>query len=179
MLSRTCIVQIQPRKPVLDNADYIIPTRHSELYCTDQACICPERSTTVDHQVAIDYLSEVLIFVTCNKPESYPAGFASTLRQQHLQNNAPNTDPANTTPLTQHRQRSTSNAGTKQRQTDTTLMALDAPRPRGTGYSVRLSFIHHNTEKQASLQVRKPGRSSHYTYCTNYPTLFHRKHGYN
>ena len=39
-----CIVQIQPRKHVLDYADYLAPTRQRELDGSDQGYICPERS---------------------------------------------------------------------------------------------------------------------------------------
>ena len=35
MLCRICIVQIQPRKYVLDDADYAAPTRQHELDHTD------------------------------------------------------------------------------------------------------------------------------------------------
>ena len=36
-----CTVQIQPRKPVLDYADYTAPTRQHELEHTDQEFIFP------------------------------------------------------------------------------------------------------------------------------------------
>ena len=37
---RICRVQIQPRKHVLDHANYTAPTRLRELDCTDQGYIC-------------------------------------------------------------------------------------------------------------------------------------------
>ena len=43
-LCRCCIIQIQPRKYVIDHADYTAPRRQHELYHTDQESICPERS---------------------------------------------------------------------------------------------------------------------------------------
>ena len=39
-----CCLQIQPRKSVLDRADYTAPARQHELDNTDQEYICPERS---------------------------------------------------------------------------------------------------------------------------------------
>ena len=47
VLCRICIVQIQPRKHALGNADYMAPTRQHELEIipgTDQESICPQRS---------------------------------------------------------------------------------------------------------------------------------------
>ena len=53
MLRMICIVQVQPRRYVLDHADYTAPTRQHELDRTDhtdhidhtdQESICPERS---------------------------------------------------------------------------------------------------------------------------------------
>ena len=38
------MVQIQPRKYVLDHAGYTASTGQNELYHTDQELICPERS---------------------------------------------------------------------------------------------------------------------------------------
>ena len=40
MLCRSCTVQIQPRKHVLDHADYAAPTRQHEVDHTDQEFIC-------------------------------------------------------------------------------------------------------------------------------------------
>ena len=39
-------IQIQPRKPVLDHADYTAPTRQHERNQTDQEYACRERSTS-------------------------------------------------------------------------------------------------------------------------------------
>ena len=44
MLCRICIVQIQPRKYVLDHADYEAPTMPHELDHAYQESVCPERS---------------------------------------------------------------------------------------------------------------------------------------
>ena len=41
VLCRICIVQVQPRNPVLDGADYTAPTRQDELDHTDQKHIFP------------------------------------------------------------------------------------------------------------------------------------------
>ena len=49
MLCRVCIVQIQPRKPVLDYADYTAATRQHAQDHTDQKSIFPERSITGVH----------------------------------------------------------------------------------------------------------------------------------
>ncbi|CAN0242423.1 unnamed protein product, partial [Laminaria digitata] len=56
---RICIpvVQIQPRKHVLDRAGFKAPTRQHELDPTDREPICPERS--LDHAAGIDDLSDV------------------------------------------------------------------------------------------------------------------------
>ena len=43
-----------PRLTSMDHADYTVHTRHHELYHADQESICPEGSTSVDHQVRID-----------------------------------------------------------------------------------------------------------------------------
>ena len=62
MLHRICILQIQPKNPALDHADYTALTRQHELDHTDhtdhtdQDYICPER---LDHQVGIDDLSDL------------------------------------------------------------------------------------------------------------------------
>ena len=44
LLCVICVPQIQPRKHVLDRADYTAPTRQRGLDHTDQGYICPERS---------------------------------------------------------------------------------------------------------------------------------------
>ena len=43
-MCRICAVQIQPRKLVLDHADYTAPTRQHDLDRTDQESICPDGS---------------------------------------------------------------------------------------------------------------------------------------
>ena len=49
-------ISIQPRKIVLDHAEYTAPTQQHELDDTDQEYVCPE---SLDHEVGIDYLSGV------------------------------------------------------------------------------------------------------------------------
>ena len=44
MLCKICIVQFQPKKHALDDADHTTPTRQQELDHADQESICPERS---------------------------------------------------------------------------------------------------------------------------------------
>ena len=41
---RICVVQVQPRKPVLDRPDSSPLSRQDELDHTDQENICPERT---------------------------------------------------------------------------------------------------------------------------------------
>ena len=58
-----CVVHIQPRKHVLDRAEYTAPSQQHELDCTDhtdQESLCPEisRSWTV---VGTDHLSDVCV----------------------------------------------------------------------------------------------------------------------
>ena len=54
MLYRICTVQVQPRKHVLDHADYTAPTRQHGLDHTDQQSICPEGSRS---SLGTDYLA--------------------------------------------------------------------------------------------------------------------------
>ena len=55
MLWRICVVQIQPRKHVLDHADYTAPTRQHELDHTDQEYL-PCLANLSDHELGNDYL---------------------------------------------------------------------------------------------------------------------------
>lgn len=62
MLRMICIPHIQPRKPVLDHAEYTAPTRQYEPVhtdYTDQECIYPERS--IDHEMGVGDPPEVCI----------------------------------------------------------------------------------------------------------------------
>ena len=59
MLCRiSCVVHIQPRKPVLDHADYSAPARQHEPNHTDQGN--PSALNDLHYDVGIEFLSDVL-----------------------------------------------------------------------------------------------------------------------
>ena len=86
MLCRICLVQIIPRKSVLDEADYTAPTWQHGLDHTDQQYICPERCRSYRSYRSCRYIQIIqVIRLRCeslehvqSKNESRP--ICSTLR---------------------------------------------------------------------------------------------------
>ena len=64
MLYKTCIVQVQPRKHALDDADHTAPTLQHELVHTDQESLSSLKD--LNHQWEIDDLDHI-----CTMCESF------------------------------------------------------------------------------------------------------------
>ena len=66
MLCRTCTVQIQPRKPALNQAQF--RARRKKYHCKYQGGLSAKKKSTVDHHVEIDDQSKLCETVSHSAP---------------------------------------------------------------------------------------------------------------